>query len=148
VLGVDISPGMIAVARDRVPHLDFRVGSMRRLPCEDGSLAAIVAFYSLIHLDSSERADACHDFARALRPGGWVLAAFHLEDADHRPGEVSHLDAWFGSAVDLDFHFLDPDVVQAELAAAGFDIQAQLDREPIAGAEHPSRRCYLLVRRR
>jgi hypothetical protein len=47
----------------------------------------------------------------------------------------------------VDFHFLDPGEVTGELAAAGFAIEARLDREPVKGAEAPSRRCYVLARR-
>ena len=49
--------------------------------------------------------------------------------------------------VDLTFRFLDPDGEVAALDRAGLRTVARLEREPYAGAEHPSRRCTLLVGR-
>lgn len=37
---------------------------------------------------------------------------------------------------------------RAALEAAGFSIEAQLEREPYPDVEYPSRRAYLLARRR
>ncbi|MGI3202523.1 class I SAM-dependent methyltransferase [Streptomyces sp. GLT-R25] len=48
VLGFDVSPGMVEVARARRPGLDARVGSMLDLPLGNGELAGVVAFYALI----------------------------------------------------------------------------------------------------
>jgi len=40
-----------------------------------------------------------------------------------------------------------PEEVIGGLCAAGFEIRAQLEREPYSIAEFPSRRCCLLARR-
>lgn len=68
VIGVDLSPGMIAVARDRAPELSLAVGSMLRLPATDGAWAGVVAMYSIIHLTAAERAAACREFPRVTTP--------------------------------------------------------------------------------
>ena len=62
-------------------------------------------------------------------------------------GESTHLSTWFGAEVDVDVHFLDPEVVGAELVTAGFRVESMLLREPLDGVEFPSRRAYLLARR-
>ena len=41
VIGIDLSPGMIEVARRDHPELDFRVGSMTALDLPDGELAGV-----------------------------------------------------------------------------------------------------------
>ena len=71
-LGTDLSPGMCALAA-RSTSLPFVVGDMTRLPMRSGSLAGIVSFYAVIHLDEDQRRAAYVDFARALRPGGVAL---------------------------------------------------------------------------
>lgn len=86
VVGVDISPGMIAVARDRAPEVTFTVGSMLRLPVADAAWAGAVALYSIIHLTADERATACREFARVIHTGGWLLVAFHVDAPSSRPG--------------------------------------------------------------
>ncbi|MEU6970820.1 class I SAM-dependent methyltransferase [Kitasatospora aureofaciens] len=140
VLGLDVSPGMVEVARARRPGLDVRVGSMLDLPLGDGELAGVVAFYSLIHLQVEERPLAYAEFARVLRPGGLVLAAFHAGQ------EVRHLDSWLDRPVSLDFFALRPEEVAAGLSAAGFAVEATLMRGPYPG-EADTERAYLLARR-
>jgi hypothetical protein len=76
-----------------------------------------------------------------------LLLAFHTSPEDGTEREVLHLDEWWGEPVDLDFHFLDPAPVVADLEVAGFTVMARTDRQPWPGAEVPSRRCYLLCRR-
>lgn len=147
VLGIDISPGMIAEAHERHPHLRFLVGSMLHLPARTGTWAGAIAMYSIIHFLPRERADACRELARVVRPGGWLLVAFHTASAEFPTGAVNHLTSWFGHAVDLDGYFLDPSVVSADLVSAGFTVTARMDRSPSPETEYPSRRCYLLARR-
>lgn len=140
VVGLDVSPGMVKAAQERRPGLDVRVGSMLDLPLEDGELAGIAAFYSLIHLQPDERPRAYTEFARVLRSGGLVLAAFHAGE------EIRHRDSWFDRPVSLDFFALRPEDVAAGLTSAGFSVEATLMRGPYPG-EADTQRAYLLARR-
>lgn len=139
--GADLSPEMIAEARAAYPELAFRVADMFELPYDAASLGGIVAFYAIVHMQTRDLARPLAEFHRVLAPGGLVLVAFHIGT------ETVHVDELFGSATSLDFVFHSPDEVTAALVAAGFTIEARLDREPYPGAEHPSRRTYLLARR-
>jgi SAM-dependent methyltransferase len=145
--GVDASPGMVEVARERYPALDFTVGTFAELPVPDGAWAGAVAPYSIIHVDPDDRPAAWTELARAVRPRGWLMVAFHIETAEQPPGSVQHASEWWGHPVDLDFHYLDPVQIAAELAAGGFQLVSRTDREPRPGVEHQSRRCYLIARR-
>lgn len=147
VIGVDLSPGMITVARERAPELAFVVGSMLQLPVEDSAWAGAVALYSIIHLVRQERVSAWREFARALRVRGWLLVSFHVDSAEFAAGQINHVTSWFGESVDLDGYFLDPAEVAAELEAGGFAVMATMERRAYAEAEYPSRRCYLLGQR-
>ncbi|GAA3927725.1 class I SAM-dependent DNA methyltransferase [Actinoplanes auranticolor] len=147
VTGLDLSPEMIATARERAPEIPFTVASMLSLPVADGAWAGAVAMYSIIHLSPPERAAAFGELARALRDGGRLLVSFHVEAPDVPAGGTTHLTSWFGADVDVDVHFLDPDVVRGDLVAAGFEIESTMLRAPLDPAEFPSRRAYLLARR-
>jgi ubiquinone/menaquinone biosynthesis C-methylase UbiE len=147
VVGIDLSPGMIAVARTRAPELLLTVGSMLSLPVADRALAGAVALYSIIHLTADERATAFSEFARAIAPGGWLLVAFHVDSPEFAAGEINHLTEWFGHRIELDGYFLSPNEVADELAEPGFTIMAKIERQPISAAEYPSRRCYILAQR-
>ena len=47
--GVDLSPEMIALARQAHPGLRFETGSMTTLDLADGTLGGVLARYSIIH---------------------------------------------------------------------------------------------------
>jgi SAM-dependent methyltransferase len=147
-VGVDISPGMIEVARERHPDLEFRVGSFAELPVGDGGWAGAVVPYSIIHVPPPERPGAWAELARAIRTGGWLLVAVHVGSPDQPVGSARHFTEWWGHTVDLNFHFLDPAELTTELATAGFDLMSRTDRQPWPDLEYPSRRSYLLAKRR
>jgi SAM-dependent methyltransferase len=147
VVGLDLSPRMIAVAQQHNPGLLFAAASMLNLPCPDGAFAGVVAMYSIIHLDAQQRAAAFGEFARTLLADGLLLVSFHVDGPGLAPGDVNHLSTFLGHSVDMDGYFLDPAVVMRDLLANGFRVEARLDREPIADIEFASRRCYMLARR-
>lgn len=141
-VGVDLSPQMIGLARARFPGPEFHVASMLRLPADDGAWQGLVALYSIIHLQPDERPAAFTELHRVLAPGGPALVAFHVGDG------VRHVDELLGRAVSLDFHFLQPDAVAAQLDAAGFDVEISLQRTAYAPVETHARRAYIMARAR
>jgi ubiquinone/menaquinone biosynthesis C-methylase UbiE len=78
--GIDLSPGMIEVARREHPGLRFDVGSMTDLALAGASMAGLVAWYSLIHVPDDEIGRVFAHFQRVLRPGGPLLLGFHVGD--------------------------------------------------------------------
>ena len=148
VVGVDLSPAMVRVARLRHPHLRFEVGTFADLPAGDAEWAGAVSPYSIIHLDRDGRRAAFAELARVIAPGGWLLVSFHVADEHGGPGEARHVEELWETPVDLTFSLLDPAQVTADLAAAGFAVMSRTDREPWPAVEHQSRRSYLLARRR
>ena len=139
-VGVDLSPGMIEVARREQPGAEFRVGDLLSLPAADGEFGAVIAFYSVIHLTPGELPAALAELYRVLRPGGLALLAFHAGT------EVRHVTDWLGHDVDVDFRFYEPADMAAALEAAGFTVQARLERAAYP-AEVDTRRAYLLAAR-
>src|SRR5262245_50259569 len=67
VVGMDLSPGMLAEARARNPEIRYVLGDMRALPVDDGVWAGIVAFYAIVHLLPDELPQAFAEFARTTR---------------------------------------------------------------------------------
>ncbi len=129
VVGVDLSPGMVAEARRRFPDLTFRQGDLTDLPApDDGSegWSAIVAWYSLVHLAGSELAPAIALMSRRLRPGGTLAVALHVGD------EVRHVTELFGRSVDVDFVLHDQAQVLGAVATAGLDDLEWYRRGPVA----------------
>jgi SAM-dependent methyltransferase len=132
---------MVAAAAQRYPQLCFRQGDLRALDVPEATFGGIVAFYSIVHLTPDELAPAFREWRRVLLPGGRALVAFHSGD------QVLHLDTWWEKQVDLDFHFWQPATVTGALRAAGFTIEALVQRAPYPDVEHPSERAYVLAQR-
>lgn len=141
VVGIDLSPGMVATAQRLTPAVPFRQGSMLSLDVEDGAWGGILALYAIVHLSPDEVPVALAEMYRALRPGGLLLASFHLGT------ECVHLDEWWGHAVSLDFYFHGWEPVVRDMTAAGFEIEARVERRPYEGVEYPSQRAYLMARK-
>ncbi len=137
VLGIDLSPHMIERARHLHPGITFRVGNMLALEVADASWGGITAFYSIVHLQPTELTTAFEECWRVLRPGGWLLLAFHVGD------EVRHVEQLWGQQVSLDFRFYPRTQVEAHLRAAGFQVVESLERDSYAGVEVATRRAYI-----
>jgi ubiquinone/menaquinone biosynthesis C-methylase UbiE len=78
VLGIDISPEMLAVAQQRataggVTNVRVREGRAEAIPAADGRFHAVLASLSLMY--AIDRAAAAREIARVLRPGGRFVAA-------------------------------------------------------------------------
>ncbi len=139
-VGIDLSAAMVAVGGQEHPEVEFRLGDLLDLPAADGEFGAVVALYSIIHLEPGELASAFEEIRRVLRPSGLAFLAFHIGS------EVRHLDQWWGLDVDIDFRFLQvPHVVQT-MERAGFSVQMRLERSSYP-REVDTRRGYLLARR-
>ncbi|HUC38425.1 MAG TPA: methyltransferase domain-containing protein [Acidimicrobiales bacterium] len=140
VVGIDLSAGMVAVGRRNHPEVEFREGDLLSLPAADGEFAAVVALYSIIHLEIRELPGAFEEIRRVLRPSGLLLVSFHVGS------EVRHLTEWWGHEVDVDFRFFEPEDVIEPLESAGFTVEAKLERVNYP-QEVETRRAYLLARR-
>jgi ubiquinone/menaquinone biosynthesis C-methylase UbiE len=142
VTGVDYSPAMIDQAMRFTPSIRFRTGNMLMLSDADGSAAGIIAPYSIVNFTYDECAIAIGEMARVLRPGGLALISFHAGDG------VVDLDEFLGHRVKILFRYFEPQRIAALLVAAGFDAPEIRVREPYPDIEYPSRRAYLLAKRR
>jgi SAM-dependent methyltransferase len=141
VIGIDLSPAMVEHARRLNPEIEFREGDMLELNVDDRAFGGIAAFYSLIHIPRRAVVAALREMKRSLRPGGWLLLAFHIGD------NVVHLEEWWGRQVSVDFYFFRPEEMAGYLGAAGFEVEDIIEREPYPDVEHPSRRAYLFARK-
>lgn len=85
VLGIDLSPRMIAIARSTHPGVRFDVGDMTRLDLPERSLSGALLWYSLIHVPDAAAPGVIARVARALRPGGPLLLGFQVGDEVRSP---------------------------------------------------------------
>ncbi len=144
VFGLDLSPGMVAAARERNPGLRFVEGDMLALALPDHSVAGIAAFYAIVNLPPDTLPQAFAEMHRVLAPGGTLLLSFHIGHAGH---EVIDVREMFDQPVALTFFFFEVAAIRALLEGAGFTIDEIIERGPYApDVEHQSRRAYIFAR--
>jgi ubiquinone/menaquinone biosynthesis C-methylase UbiE len=87
VLGVDISGGMLEVAREQVPAAEFQQGDFRDLPAGAGPFDAVTSFFSLLMLSREDIEAVLRKAAGWLSPGGLFAVGMVNLDADSLPIE-------------------------------------------------------------
>jgi len=146
--GIDASPRLVSVARDRNPDCDIQIGDMHALPWDPASFDVVTSFRGIW----GTTPDAVAEIHRILRPGGrvgitvwghlkispgaWALAPFRLaavEKVDNqaamvslgRPSAGEQLLQSYGFAdverlaVPFALEFADPQLYARALAATG-----------------------------
>jgi SAM-dependent methyltransferase len=127
VVGVDLSPKMIALAVSLHPGIEFREADAEALPFEAGAFDSAVSNFGVGHFPRPER--AVSELARVLARGGMAAVSWWERPARNRINGVffealseagapppPHLPA--GPAV---FRFSDTDELLALLRAAGLE---------------------------
>jgi SAM-dependent methyltransferase/alkylhydroperoxidase family enzyme len=148
VAGIDASDRLIAVARQRLPESDIRVGDMHALPWADGSFDVVTSFRGIW----GTTPEALSEVRRVLTPGGrlgftvwghikkssgaWALSPFRLANESKvqnqasmvalgRPGVGEELLARHGfedvtrMTVPFAWEFADPESYARTLASTG-----------------------------
>lgn len=72
-IGIDATDGMLAVARETHPGVDFRAGRLEALPLEDDSVDVVVSALAVCHAPDLEPVFA--EFARVTKPGGTIIVS-------------------------------------------------------------------------
>jgi len=77
LIGVDISPKMVALSKDRLDDdCKVLVGDMRSLPfIGSAKVAGIINFFAIHHLDPEALQTALHEWNRVMIPKGRLLIA-------------------------------------------------------------------------
>jgi len=78
LLGVDLSPRMVSIARARLgSSASVYQGDMARLPSEiaEGACAAVISFFSIHHIAPNNLTQCVAEWSRVSTPGGRLLLA-------------------------------------------------------------------------
>ena len=116
VSGLDLSAGMVAMARRDHPDLAFTVGSLLDLPYADDGFRGVMLWYSIIHTPPSGQPRIFAEAARVLAPGGHLLVGLQSGEGTR---DVAPAYRRFGHEVELERHCYTADQVASLLDAVG-----------------------------
>jgi len=116
VIGIDLSAGMLAEARRRVPGAILAQMDLRALAFADASFDAIWAMASLLHLPREEAAGVLIAFHQIVRPGGLLFLALKAGAGDAELPDSDHAEAW------RYFVYYQPGEIVAALHSTGWDV--------------------------
>ena len=144
VTGVDVSPGMVALAQRAHLAVEFRVADVVALPFPDGQFDAVICNFGLGHFPEPEPALA--ECVRVLAPGGMLAFSWWDQPVRQRvQGLFRETIAELALALPPDvpqghdtLRFSDPEAFAGLLRGAGLDdVQIVTHRtvHPMAGVE-------------
>jgi SAM-dependent methyltransferase len=98
VVGLDPNPGMLAVAKELAPAIDWRRGTAEAIPFPDASFDVVVSQFGLMFF--ADRAQALREMLRVLVPQGRLVVAVWdgLESMPAYADEVVLIDRLAGRA--------------------------------------------------
>jgi ubiquinone/menaquinone biosynthesis C-methylase UbiE len=118
VVGLDIVPEFLALARRRYPCDGYVLGTLTRLPFAAGTFDGLWASASFLHLSPEDALVALREAARVLKRGGLLYtsvqrggSAAWAECPDPEPGAVRY------------YRYYEPEEWSAMAAAAGLDVE-------------------------
>jgi ubiquinone/menaquinone biosynthesis C-methylase UbiE len=88
VIGIDLSRKMVEYAKQKYPHIEFRLADMTKLSFPDESFGGIFASYSLIHLPKEGIGAMMAEFTRLLKAGGVMYLS--VQSGESVQGFYSH----------------------------------------------------------
>ena len=118
--GIDLSPGMIDLARRSHPELRFDVGSMTDLALPGASVAGVLASWSLIHIPDDSVPVTLEHFRRVLRPDGLLMIGYHVG-----AGTRLKTEGYGGHPMRVHIHLRQPWWLARRVRKAGFAVEAE-----------------------
>lgn len=137
IIGIDISPVMVKVARRIFPLIKFETADLLALPYPEKYFGSVVAFYAIVHFDYHQVDLAFKEVNRVLKKGAHFLFTFHVGE------ETMHFDKANEIDVDIDLHFLQTDRILKLLDDNKFRIIDTLERLPYPDVEWATKRAYV-----
>lgn len=88
ITGIDLSSGLLKIAKEKYPQINFVKGNLLSLPFKDESFNGVWAHASLVHFDEdSQIKKALDEFNRVLKPNGILHVTVKAKGSEEREQE-------------------------------------------------------------
>jgi len=125
VIGIDISKGMLKVAKKNFPKIDFRLADFRHVDFLDNSFDGIFAAYSLIHIPKSDILKTLKRLNRFMKAHGFIYIALQ----SGKPNEL-FVNLAFASKEKVFLNVYSYSEIKEILNKVGFKIIFKSERAP------------------
>ncbi|MFZ2167928.1 MAG: class I SAM-dependent methyltransferase [Minisyncoccia bacterium] len=125
VVGIDISDGLLDIARHEVPGVEFRELSMMELDTLTETFDGIFVQASLLHIPKKDAGDVVKKMAERLAPGGFLYIAVKEVRAD-KPEEAIEKENDYGYEFERFFSYFTMSELEQYLADAGLEVVLKL----------------------
>jgi ubiquinone/menaquinone biosynthesis C-methylase UbiE len=141
MIGLDLSPNMVAAARLAHPTLPFGAGDAAALPFRTRAVGGLVSWYSLINMPTSGLPEVLDGFAHVMAAQAPLLLAFQSGQ-----GERVDRPSAYGRRLTMTYFLHRAETVAAAVTDAGFSLYATVDRQPALPHETTTQ-SFVLARR-
>lgn len=141
VIGIDISEGMLDIARRGVPGVEFQHRSIAEMDEGLGTFDAVVAFFALLMLPRAEIVESLRRLRAATRPGGYFMLSMVEADLDDVPIHFLGSPVWVTGYL--------RDELREVVEKAGFEVleEHSLSYAPASAETPPEVQLFLYCRR-
>lgn len=116
VIGIDVAPKQVDLAKELVPGGSFEVRNMLELKAGEYRVDGLVSFYAVFHTPRDRHAELLRRFASFVHPGGALLITMGAQE-----WEGTETD-WHG--VEMFWSHFGAETNQRLVGEAGFEIQS------------------------
>ncbi len=128
VIGIDFSKQVIETCKKNVKNATTMPADMRKLPLQTNDVDGVYASFSLIHMDEQNGEKAIREFARMIKPGGWLFLATDIGSGKKR--YFTRRSTTHHSAMSVMFHFWHPERLRTVLSQYGFRLEKKSITSP------------------
>jgi ubiquinone/menaquinone biosynthesis C-methylase UbiE len=139
--GIDLSRGMIKIAKKLVPNGKFKIMDMRKLKYSEKSFDGLCVAYSLYHIASNQTFSTLKEFFRVLKPDGLIILMLQKGKGEGIIPEP------FNPKEKMFFKYYEKGEIKNLLRKSGFEVIYEAERTPRSGLELKQKKLFIIARK-
>lgn len=142
VEGIDLSIGMLQIAKKMFPEVKFKKMDMRKLEYPNQTFDGLCVAYSLFHVQPSQTTNVLKGFYKVLKSNGIMLLMVHEGKGEEMVPEP------LNPELKMFFKYYQKDEIETLLQKTGFEVIYESERKPKkTGPELKKNRLFIIARK-